>query len=239
VAEACSGASPAACRARRAKAPRASRVGEASPSPPPWGERPTRRGQPKAGPAPGHPEPPALPWRLPGEPQSAEGAASPTPRLVECLCQTLEPFGVCGDRPDICVEDDVLGGGGTDDRAQPAQVRRAPGGPSGIPASMPQPKGCEAARGRRESVERLFPRAAQVTHSCVVDRWDRDRCAVPCAHQARPLDGIPTIRCDTVAGLLRDQGRGDDPAAVAFYCDMADLRVCCLPVGDRMRFWFR
>jgi hypothetical protein len=35
------------------------------------------------------------------------------------------------------------------------------------------------------------------------------------------LDGIPTIRFDTVAGLLRDQGRGDDPAAVAFWGQLA------------------
>jgi hypothetical protein len=31
------------------------------------------------------------------------------------------------------------------------------------------------------------------------------------------LDGITPIRFDTVAGLLREQGGGDDPAAVAFF----------------------
>ena len=35
------------------------------------------------------------------------------------------------------------------------------------------------------------------------------------------MDGITTIRFDTVAGLLRDQGRGDDPAAVAFFGQIA------------------
>ena len=106
--------------------------------------------------------------------------------------------------------------GGTDDRAQPAQVRRAPSGPTGLPDIMPEQKGCEAALGRLELVERLFPRAAQGTNRCVVDRWDIDRREVPCAPQARQLAGIPTSRCDTVAGLLREQGRGNDPAAVAF-----------------------
>jgi hypothetical protein len=35
------------------------------------------------------------------------------------------------------------------------------------------------------------------------------------------LDGITTIRVDTVTGLLRDHGRGDDPAAVAFLGQIA------------------
>ena len=82
---------------------------------------------------------------------------------------------------------------------------------------MPQQKGFAAERGRLKIVERLFPRAAQVTHSFVLARWDSDRRAVPCAHQARQLDGITPIRLDTVTGLFRDQGRGDDPAAVAFF----------------------
>jgi hypothetical protein len=99
--------------------------------------------------------------------------------LVACLFQTLEPVRVFGARPDICLEDDVLGGGGTDDLAQPAPVRRAPGGPTGRADIMPQQQGFEAERGRLESVERLFPRTAQGTHSFVVDRWDRDRREVP------------------------------------------------------------
>jgi hypothetical protein len=35
------------------------------------------------------------------------------------------------------------------------------------------------------------------------------------------LDGITTIRFDTVASLLGDQGWGDDPAAVAFLDQIA------------------
>jgi hypothetical protein len=34
---------------------------------------------------------------------------------VERLFKTLEAFGVFGDRADICLEDDVLSGCGTDD----------------------------------------------------------------------------------------------------------------------------
>jgi hypothetical protein len=107
------------------------------------------------------------------------------------------------------------GGGGPDDLAQPAQVRRAPRGPTGRPAILPQEQGFEAALGRLQIVERLFPRAAQVTKSCVVDRGDLDGREGPCAPQARHVDGITTIRFDTGADLRRDQGRGDAPAAGA------------------------
>ena len=64
-------------------------------------------------------------------------------------------------------------------------------------------------------MERLFPRTAQGTNRFGLDRWDRDGREGPGAHQARPLEDITTLRFDTVAGLLREQGRGDDPAAVA------------------------
>jgi hypothetical protein len=141
--------------------------------------------------------------------------------LVEFLFQALEPVRVFGDRPAICLADDVLGGGGTDDLAQPASVRRAPRGPTGIADLLPPQNGVEAELGRLQIVERLFPRAAQVTNRFVLDRWDIDRREVPGAHQARPWDGLTTIRVDTVPGLLRDQGRGDDPAAVAFWGQIA------------------
>ena len=81
-------------------------------------------------------------------------------RLVECLFQPLEPCGGVGDRPDSCLEAEVLGGGEPDDRAQPAQGRRAPGGPPCPPEIMPPQQGWEADRGRCENVERLVPRAA-------------------------------------------------------------------------------
>ena len=100
-------------------------------------------------------------------------------RLVAGLCQALEPVRVCGDRPDIGWEDAWLGGGGTDALAQPAEGRRAPRGPASIPDSMPPQQGGEAALGRLKIVERLFPRAAQVTPSFVLDRWDLDRRAGP------------------------------------------------------------
>ena len=70
-------------------------------------------------------------------------------------------------------------------------------------------------------MDRIVPRTAQVTNRFVVDRWAIDGREVPCAHQARQLAGLTTLRLDTGAGLLRDQGRGDDPAAGAFWGQLA------------------
>ena len=57
--------------------------------------------------------------------------------LMEVLCQALEPVSGFGDRTAICLEAAVLGGGGTDDLAPPAPVRRTPSGSAGIPDIMP------------------------------------------------------------------------------------------------------
>ena len=99
--------------------------------------------------------------------------------LVECLFKPLEPFGVFGDRPNICLEDDVLRGSGTDNLAEPAQVRRAPGGSACIPDIMPEQKGFEAKLGRLQIVECLFTRTAQVTNGFVFNLGDRDRREIP------------------------------------------------------------
>jgi hypothetical protein len=122
-------------------------------------------------------------------------------RLWAFLRKTLEPFGVFGDRPDICLADDLLGGGGTDDLAEPAQVSRAPGGPTGRPDIMPQQNGFPAKLGRLKIVERLFASAAQVTHGVVFDRWDIDRREIPRSHQPRQLDRITPVGFHAVAGL--------------------------------------
>ena len=141
--------------------------------------------------------------------------------LVECLVKTLEPFGVLGDRSDIGLEDDGLRWGGTDDLAEPAQVSRAPGGPAGRAAIMPQQKRVQAKLGRLEIVERIFTGAAQVTHGFVFDRGDIDRREIPRAHQPRQLDGVTTVGVHAVAGLLGHEGGRDDPADLALVRQIA------------------
>ena len=142
-------------------------------------------------------------------------------RLRACRCQAREPVRVCGARPAIVLADAWRGGGGPDDRAPPAPVRRTPRGAAGRAAIRPPQHGVAAARGRLESVPRLCPRTAQVTPRCVWSRWDRDGREVPGAHEARHWDGLTTSRVDPVTGLLRDHGRGDDPAAGALWGQLA------------------
>ncbi len=99
--------------------------------------------------------------------------------FMEFLVKPLEPFGVLGDRSDICLEDDWLRWGGTDDLAEPAQMSWAPGGPTGIADIMPQQKRVQAKLGSLEIVERIFTRTAQVPNGFVCDRWDIDRREIP------------------------------------------------------------
>jgi len=141
--------------------------------------------------------------------------------FVACWFQPMEPFGGVGHRPHVCLNDDVLRGGGTHDLAEPAQVRGVPGGAAGLPEIMPEQEGFEATLGRLQIVERIFPRPAQVTHGFVCDRGDRDRRELPGAPQPGQLAGIPTISCDAVARLLGEHGGGDDPAGVAFWGQLA------------------
>lgn len=115
----------------------------------------------------------------------------------------------------------MRGGGGTDDLAQPAQVGRAPRGPTSRPDSRPPPPGVEAERGRLESVEGLFPRPAPLPHGCVLDRWARDRREVPGAPPARQLAGSTAVCFAPIPALLRHHGRSDAPAAVAFVGQIA------------------
>ena len=71
--------------------------------------------------------------------------------------------------------------------AQPAQMRRPPGGPARIADILPQQKGFEAELGRLEIMERIFPRAAQVTNGFVFDRWDIDRGEVALSASGAPV----------------------------------------------------
>jgi hypothetical protein len=70
-------------------------------------------------------------------------------------------------------------------------------------------------------VARIFTCAAQVAHGFVFDLWDIDRREIPRAHQPCPLDGITTISFDAITRLFRNQGGGHDPAAVAFFREIA------------------
>src|SRR5262249_49958273 len=129
---------------------------------------------------------------------------------------TLETLGVFGDGSDVCLEDDLLRRGGTDDRAEPPQVGWAPGGSARLPDILPQEQGCEPKLRGFESAESIFPCPAQVPHRFIVYLGDGDRGEVSRAHQAGQCDGVSPVGCDPIPGLCGNQGGCDDPADMAF-----------------------
>jgi hypothetical protein len=69
---------------------------------------------------------------------------------VEFLFQPLESLAVFGDRSDVCLEDDLLSGCGTDDFKELSEVGRLPGGPAVIAAILAQQEGLQAVLGGLE-----------------------------------------------------------------------------------------
>src|SRR5215831_1703170 len=87
------------------------------------------------------------------------------------LFQTRQPFGMVGDRAEVLLEHDRLCRGGTDDRAEPAQVGWSPGGAASGPDIVPQEKGLEPQFRGLESADGIFPRPGPVPHRFLLNCW--------------------------------------------------------------------
>ena len=70
--------------------------------------------------------------------------------VVAFLLKPSKTFAMLRHRPDVCLEDNGLGGRGTDDLTAPAPVGWAPGGPTGRADVGSQEKSLEAMLGRLE-----------------------------------------------------------------------------------------
>jgi hypothetical protein len=114
--------------------------------------------------------------------------------------EALEPFMVFRHRPDILLEDELLGRGGTDDLTEPAEMSGPPSGAPGIADVLAEQEGFEASLGRFEVTESVF------------DRRDIDRRQIARPHEARELDGITPIGFNPVARFFGDLGWGNNPA---------------------------
>ena len=93
-------------------------------------------------------------------------------RLVACLVQTLEAFGVFGTGPHVCLADDWLGWGRTDHGREPPEVGRAPSGLARLAQVLPEAKGVEAACGGVELAPGIVASAAPVPAGVVRDLGD-------------------------------------------------------------------
>jgi hypothetical protein len=124
--------------------------------------------------------------------------------LSEFLFETLETFGVFGDRPDIFLKDDLLHRCGTDHLTQPPKVGRIPGGLARIADVLPQEKRLEPKLGGLEIAYSILPRLAQIANGFIFHGGDVDGCKVPQAHQPGQFDGVSTLGFDPIPGLLGD-----------------------------------
>ena len=122
--------------------------------------------------------------------------------LVEFLFETLETFGVFGDRTDVFLKDDLLRRCGTDHLAEPPEVGWAPGGPARVTDILPQEKGFEPKLRGLEIADRLFPCPAQVANRFILHRGDIDGRQVTRAHQAGQFDGVSPVGFDPIPGFL-------------------------------------
>jgi hypothetical protein len=121
--------------------------------------------------------------------------------------------------------------GGTDHVGEPAQMRRAPRGVAGRAAIVSEPNGVAAALGGLASADGRFTRPAEVADGFIGHRGDIDRGQITRAPQARQVDGVIAVSLDALAGLLGQQGRGDDPTAGA-----SVGQITSAPVATRRRF---
>jgi hypothetical protein len=119
---------------------------------------------------------------------------------------------VCGDRADVCLEDDGLSGCGTDAFREPSEVGRPPGGPAFIAASLAQPEGLQAVLGSLEIAKRILAGAGQVADGLILDLGDLDRREIPGAQQPGDRYRVTSVCLNAVAWFLRDERWGDHPA---------------------------
>ncbi len=124
---------------------------------------------------------------------------------MQCLFETPQAFRVFGDRTDICLKDNLLRGGGTDDLREPAEVGRAPGGPARVADIMPEQEGFEPELGRLEVPQGIFTGAGEVANGFILHPRDIDRGEIPRPHQPSQLDRVPTVGFHTVARLLGNE----------------------------------
>src|SRR5262245_18029979 len=135
---------------------------------------------------------------------------------LEFLCEPSKTFALCGYSADVCLENDVLRGGGPDDLTAPAQGSWAPGRLPRRTDIMAQQKGFEPMLGRLELAQGICPSPAQVTEGFVSHLGDRDGRQSTGAPQTGQLERVTPICCAPIASLFGDQRGGDNPAGVAF-----------------------
>jgi len=92
--------------------------------------------------------------------------------FAEFLVPTPEALGVLRDGTDVCLQDDVLCRGGTDDCREPPEVGRAPIGPARIADILAEHEGFASERGLFEIAARIFARPREIPDRFIVHCGD-------------------------------------------------------------------
>lgn len=122
---------------------------------------------------------------------------------------------------DVLLEDNLLGGRRANDFRQPAEIGRSPGSPALIPGILAQEEGLQTVLGGLAIPDGILTGAGEVTDGLILDRRDIDGRQIAGTHQSGELGHGAAIGFDAIPCVLRDQGRGHDPAAPVFLCEVA------------------
>ncbi len=98
---------------------------------------------------------------------------------------------------------------------------RAPGGPPGVTAILPQEKGLQPTRRGLEIADRIVTSPAQIPNRVIRTRGDIDGRQLARAPEAGPCDGVAPVGCDPIAWRCGDQRGRDDPADMACVGEIA------------------
>jgi hypothetical protein len=137
------------------------------------------------------------------------------------LLEARQPLGVLGYGTDVFLKDEVLGGRGPEDLAEPPQGRGAPGGPACIAEILPQAKRFKAQLCGLEVVEGILPHPAQSANRFIGHFGSVTRGEIPRAHQAGQCEGVASGGFHPLPGFLGHPRGRAAPAALACFCQRA------------------
>jgi len=132
--------------------------------------------------------------------------------VSEFRLETLEAVDLLADGAQGLLEDDLLGGGGTDDLGEVAQVSVVPISAAGVVEAETEEEGLETKLRSLQGNHSGLTGAAEVAKGFILDGRDVDGVEVTGAQQARQLDGVAPVGLDAVSWLFWDERWSNDQA---------------------------
>src|SRR5712691_808318 len=146
-------------------------------------------------------------------------------QIGELGLDALEALDLLADGTQRLLEDDLLRRCGADDLGEVAEMGVVPVGAAGVVEAETEEEGLQPELGGLEGDDGGLAGATEIAQRFVLDGGDVDGVEVTGAQQAGELDGIAAVGLDAVAGLFRDERRGDDQAGDAAAREVAIQNV--------------